>query len=392
MLIAKLLGWFKRRQLITVFVLEIFAVFIGISVSLLVDDWRQTRIDQGQLHKILTQVHSNVLEHRDQYRYQVVQKTLASEDTLALALRKESLWPGASSGGSIFALIFDEPFVPNRLVGLERLISSELLSNFTELRTDLDRYHDRLQSQIVNNQKMLDVTTTVQIELFQLSGIILAQGNPTFPEQVTTLSGMEQRHQDFATAPYLEMDRQELNDRNSAVFLAAVERDDFRALLTTLASLHVDGASEALKMESLANDLIATIETFAPDIRLRFDTVGIDGTATGRGFSENNGPSLSIPMSPSSTDADVWLLTTDLVSGDLVFRADNSWDQHWGAPYTYRNIKRGSGYEFFGDPADVFPKGAAESRGLDIPVDPGRYEIKFNSYTLEYSFDLVSEP
>ena len=391
MLIAKLFGWFKRRQLITVFVLEIFAVFIGISVSLLLDDWRQTRIDQSQVHKILTQIHSNALEHRDQYRYQAVQMTLASEDTLGLALRKESLWP-ETSGRSIFGLIFYEPFVPNRLVGLERIVNSELLADFTDLRSDLDHYHDRLQFQFVNNEKMFDVATRIQTELLQSSGVILAQGNPASPEELETLSGMEQRHQDLATAPYLGMNRQELSDRNSAALLAAVEKEDFRSLLTTLATLHVDGASEALKMEVLANDIVATIETFAPDIRLRFDTVGIDGTATGSDFSEKDGPSLSIPMSPSSTDSGVWQLTTNLVSGDLVFRADNSRDHYWGAPYTYRNAQRGNQYEFLGDTADVFPRGTAESRGLFIPIQPGRYEIIFNSHTLEYSFDLVNKP
>ena len=187
MLIARLLGWFKQRQIFTVFVLEIFAVFIGISVSLLLDDWRQTRIDQSRIHKILTQIHSNALEHRDRYRGLAVQLTLASEDTLALALRKESLWP-ETSGTSIFGLIFYEPFVPNRLVGLERIVNSELLADFTDLRSDLDQYHDRLQTQFVNNEKMLDVASRIQIELLQSSGVIFAQGNPALPEESSMAS------------------------------------------------------------------------------------------------------------------------------------------------------------------------------------------------------------
>ena len=46
----------------------------------------------------------------------------------------------------------------------------------------------------------------------------------------------------------------------------------------------------------------------------------------------------------------------------------------------------GNEWTFRGDPADVFPSGTAVINGTNIPVEAGRYEITFNTETLEYSF------
>lgn len=390
MLIAKWLGWFRDHQVTTVFVLEIVAVFVGISVSLFVDDWRQSRTDQKQVHQVLMQIHTNALQHRDEYRENVLRKTLAAEDALALAMRKDFLWE-ASENGTVFGLFLDEPFIPSRLVGLERLVSSDLLADSADLQAELDFYHDRLEAQIVNNETMLEIVTSNQIELLRSAGVIMPQGNPATPGDTSVLTGIEQRAQDLATAPFLDMDRQDLNAFNAAALRSAADDEEFQALLTTLATLHIDGASEALEMEILASEIIETIEAFAPGIKPHFDEIGIDGPATGQDFSDAGGPSLSVAMSRSPTDPDVWSLDTELVDGEFVFRADNGWEQYWGAPRTYRNFKRGGGYEFFGNHSDVFPRGTAESGGQNIPTGSGRYRITFNTRTLEYLLERVSE-
>ena len=175
------------------------------------DDWRQARTDQGQAHKILTKIHGNLLEHRDLYRVQALRKTLAAEDALAFALRNEFLW-GDADNSSIFGLIFDEPFVPSRLVDLERLVRSELLANFPELQAKLDFYNNLMQNQFANNGKMLDIATDVQIDLFRSSGVIFPQGDTTLSGEQEPRSGIEQRSRDLATAPYLDMSQQELRE------------------------------------------------------------------------------------------------------------------------------------------------------------------------------------
>jgi len=391
MLIARLLGWFKGHQTTTVFVLEILAVFIGITASLLIDDWRQERNDRNRLNQILTEIYANVVENRTYYQTTAVDLTRAAEDSLALA-RQGSGSTIVSEGGNSLGMVLVEPFVPRWPVGLERLVSSDMLGDFDQLRTDIDYYHHHLQSQSRKTQILLDVTTNLQIEVLRSSGVIFTQGDPTSLDQVESASSFQRRVLDVARIGRSDIDKQSLDDHNVAAMRTALENEEFRKILTTLASMHIDGASEALKMEIWADSLIAAIEAFEPAVRPRYGEIGIDGTATGNGISVDGGPSLTVSMSQSEADPDVWQLTADLVSGDLKFRADNNWTYYWGTPYTYRNLSRDGGEEFVGNPAEVFPQGTSELLGLFIPIRSGRYEISFNSRTLEYSFQLVDEP
>ena len=61
MLLARLLGWIKAHHTFRIFVLEVVAVFIGISASLIVDDWRQSRVDREILENLLQEIHSNAI-------------------------------------------------------------------------------------------------------------------------------------------------------------------------------------------------------------------------------------------------------------------------------------------------------------------------------------------
>ena len=45
MLLSRLLGWFRTHNTTQVFLLEIVAIFIGITASLFIDDWRNRKID-----------------------------------------------------------------------------------------------------------------------------------------------------------------------------------------------------------------------------------------------------------------------------------------------------------------------------------------------------------
>lgn len=385
MLIAKLLGWFKGHQTTTIFVLEILAVFIGITASLLIDDWRQSRDDRIRLRETLVEIHANVLEERVDYQYKAARLTAAAKETGRVAGLGEGI-PAANETELAFGLILDEPFYPTQPPGLARLISSDLLGNYPELQKDLDYAFRYLQDQLRNNEKMLEATTNLQVRVLLASGAILAQGDPTTFDHPETQNALEQRWLDVVNVGYSAAGDRSVAEHNSAALHTATNDKDFRALLTTLMSLHIDGATEAWKMEGWANYVVETIEEFDPSIRPRFGEIGLDGTATGKGFS-SAGNSLSVPMRRSNDDPDVWVLTADLVAGDLKFRADNSWDFSWGAPTTYRNISsRGGRWAFAGDPDDVFPQGTSELRGLDIPVRAGRYDVTFNSRTLEYSF------
>ncbi len=97
-----------------------------------------------------------------------------------------------------------------------------------------------------------------------------------------------------------------------------------------------------------------------------YDSIGIIGTATPIGDWETD-----VDMVRSDIDPTVWTLRVELMDGELKFRADNDWAVSWGA----------------GD----FPTGVATTTGPNIPVTAGDYLIRFNTFTGDYSFELIVE-
>ena len=55
-----------------------------------------------------------------------------------------------------------------------------------------------------------------------------------------------------------------------------------------------------------------------------------------------------------------------------------------GSPGNYAGV-------YLGVPGEVFPSGIAEFDGLNIPVEPGHYRLRFNTHTFEYAFDRIED-
>lgn len=90
-----------------------------------------------------------------------------------------------------------------------------------------------------------------------------------------------------------------------------------------------------------------------------YATVGIIGSATSRGWDA------STPMKPGSNSND-WILTTYLTTGELKFRANDTWDINWGG--------------------SDFPSGAAVRNGSNIPIaESGYYTLHFNDQASTYN-------
>jgi len=105
--------------------------------------------------------------------------------------------------------------------------------------------------------------------------------------------------------------------------------------------------------------------TIIPDVII-FNSVGVIGTATPGGWDDDT------DMVRDSEDSSKWSLDITLVAGDIKFRADDSWDNNWGAT--------------------DFPTGTAIlGNSSNIPAYAGDYTILFNSTTGEYSFTVHSD-
>ncbi|MEN2436030.1 SusF/SusE family outer membrane protein [Weeksellaceae bacterium A-14] len=92
-----------------------------------------------------------------------------------------------------------------------------------------------------------------------------------------------------------------------------------------------------------------------------YPTIGIIGNATPNGWDG------STPMVQSSVDPHMWYLANiTLSSGEMKFRANNSWDVNWGSKIP------------------VF--GTGTQGGDNIPVEAGVYDVYFNDYSGAYTF------
>ena len=88
------------------------------------------------------------------------------------------------------------------------------------------------------------------------------------------------------------------------------------------------------------------------------------------------------------------LLTTELElrAGTVKLVANGVWGTSWGAPITWERVDPLlNDRVYLGVPGEVFPRGIAEFDGLNIPVEPGRYRLRFNTHTFEYAFDRIED-
>jgi starch-binding outer membrane protein SusE/F len=93
-------------------------------------------------------------------------------------------------------------------------------------------------------------------------------------------------------------------------------------------------------------------------------------TMSMRGSAVPAGGTIDINMDKDPVDKSIWRKRLILNSGDLRFRANNSWATYWANT--------------------TFPTGTGLVGDLsDIPVTAGEYKVTFNSTTGEYNFELL---
>jgi len=113
------------------------------------------------------------------------------------------------------------------------------------------------------------------------------------------------------------------------------------------------------------NSILTLIEHYNPEISLLYNNVGIIGTAI-NGYDDVD----STPMNLTDTKNCIWEIDIHLNEGTVKFRAENSWNENWGASLVN----------------STFPKGQTTFFGGDIPVKEGQYHIVLNLKEKTYEF------
>lgn len=95
-----------------------------------------------------------------------------------------------------------------------------------------------------------------------------------------------------------------------------------------------------------------------------YEFIGLIGSATAGGWDNDT------DMTRDGSNPDIWRVRTDLTVGEVKFRANRAWTLSWGGT--------------------DFPKGIASETGGNLAVpEAGKYQVSFNTKTLEYDFVII---
>ena len=384
MLLARLLGWIKAHKTTHIFLLEILAVFIGITGSLFVDTWREQQADHEQLDRELRNLHW-VLQR------QISNHTVASQlitgalesavllgfgDTSDLSDEEllEHFWRATYVTGS-----FGE-------IPVFHSTNENLSIPYSETVALIEGHLRDVRSSSNFFDSGVAAILKLRIEIIERSGIIGSQPGASGlgePDLVQLALEMD-------AVTYGDQYEYVADQHNLSRIRAATADPEIKARLQGLVMLHQTAGKAMLIVIQMKRNVVDAILRHAPDITIPFAEVGIDGSGTAYGWQTY------LPMTQDENDPAVWHIVLDLVDGEVKFRADNAWAVNWGSSEFDADFDcdetmtdECGAWGFQGDIAKAFPVGRAQLEGSNIPVRKGRYEITFNTETLDYAFERL---
>jgi hypothetical protein len=159
-------------------------------------------------------------------------------------------------------------------------------------------------------------------------------------------------------------------------------------LLTTELERVMQAMDLAIAQADTCHNIRHAIRQELPELRLAVRSLSVVGDATPTGWSE----ALGLPLERERPDGDWWSAELELRAGTVKLVANGVWGTSWGAPITWERVDPLlNDRVYLGVPGEVFPSGIAEFDGLNIPVEPGRYRLRFNTHTFEYAFDRIED-
>ena len=367
--------------------LEVGAIFIGITASFMVDEWREERQDTETFHRILGEIYYDVRMDESVIVGSVASNNASLLIASDLVLRESEIPPPEDLFSQLETVFADNVIRKPTLAGLDRLENTPLAIPVNDLQLSLDGGYGLYVTAIENIARQMAEVRRLRGALWWSTGAVPCLppvAVSVTPEIVETLD-LPGLLQPVIDAVYdgenclPSADNQRLASR-------AIRDEAFRTGLREIIRIRQNIAAELLNARLRAFSLRETLETYLPDIRLPVRTLGIVGDATPGGWE----PGHSVAMRQVGTHD--WEVEIGFADGEVKFAANQSWTMNWGAPRPW--VARGPYMSFDEgqvDVSEVFPAGTAVFNGLNIPVEPGRYHVRFNTRSGEYSFERLPD-
>lgn len=322
---------------------EIALIIIGIIIALQLDNWNDARKQEAQFNEVLDRVYNAI--HADLQ----IKLTFADQMGQQIRMIDEFLnTPDSLDPQKMIHKLFYIDLSPGETFKAEIKYYLSLMEynpdnpQHVEIAKELTTYAE-------NRIFDLDSDPTQSTEL--LAPAMMAAGIAR-PEAVFGVSA----YHDFAnidTGFYSEAERQ--------ICRELLQDASFRTLLRSHQS-NINGRLRILA-NSLENarSILNLIESHHADVRLRYEDIGIIGSALETGWNE------SVPMRRVAIDSNTWEIELPLDAGFVKFRSRNNWTENWG----------GKG----------FPEGKLMFFGEDIHVtEEGLYHVTLDLENSTYRF------
>ena len=335
----------KFRQYLGYAIGEIILVVIGILIALQINNWNERRKQEQRFLVTLEQLYTSIKEDVDLIHSFSIYQQEQIDWIDQLLTEPEHFRPEQL------------PFILYYLDTRPRSFSSETDYYLSALEFNPNNSRqNELAKQIATyiNSQVWDFEKDEQWQHIAISPMLEAAGIPRYPLSFSysALGHFEQVDTTFYTQENINTIRALLNSHPFKTGLRALKILKQSYNVASFANQQEDGRS-----------ILAAIRNYYPDIRLRYDDVGIIGSALPTAYTR------SIPMQLANPQKGIWEMDVELGNGTVKFRTRNSWNQNWG----------GQG----------FPSGNKVMFGHDIPVEPGKYHIVLNLSEDTYAFKKI---
>lgn len=362
---------------------EVAVVFIGITASFWVDDWREKRQDTETFHRILGEIYYDLRIDDSIMRGLAADNNRALSAASDLVLRDAPL-PENEELTRQLALAFASWDPQATLGGYTRLVNTPLAIPVNDVQMSLDNTfglffpaQERVREQIAEIRALANVHWLGR-GVIPCAGVI-----DGLDVEDWMIEDLDLRNQARPADDALQRDGRCIPAAsNDAVSVEAMKDESFRTALRRVIAIRRGIAGDIVWLRTINGKLRTTLEAYLPDISLPIKTLGLVGSATSVGWEVAN----AIDMRRKAPND--WVLDVTLTDGEVKFAANRAWTMNWGAPQPW--VGTDSGMSFApGQVAlgDVFPQGRGQFNGLNIPVKAGRYRVTFNSRTGEYRFE-----
>ncbi len=378
-----LLTRFGRVQGLT---LEIVAIFIGITASFWVDEWREERANYTILDQALEGIYYDTLRDQAWVRRNM------EENNQRIALVSELLFGDLESLtyeelGAYIGYSFSPSSADSNTGAYEGLKAAELSLPFDATLQQLRFAYDGQYFRLLDDfRRRRQDGWDLAVSAFDEYGFVTNHPHSSYDAETSVIRSMPR-----LDLPELAGVRRILirdgvflpDEGNLEQVRALVESGQLKKTARQLLQILLDLNGQLESIYSVTEVIQIAVRERLPAPELPIETLGLRGSAIDETWARTE-------HLERDADSAWWSGEMELNDGMVKILANEAYAISWGVEPDWSQIEPFSDpTHFLGDPATVFPTGTAVFDGQNIPVTAGRYRVRFNSRTFEYSFEQL---